>query len=355
MAFDGLDPVKNTYTFENQGAGSVDNAPTGKHRLINRDGSLFLVDDSGVESAIGSGGESGINYVLNSDAEVSETQDVTATNVTLAAETVAPLVGSQSFELTSQASTGTFDFDLKAIDNFVLDGAIALELKAYLDDQAGAGSDGDWKIGVYNVTDAVYEVEQDLVTGDLNIAQGLLFVPVSGKTYVVRVERTISVASDVLVIDRVILTPDGNGAIPIAASGSPGLVDPTSGITSQDVVSGTTPPVTFVSADASWGTVTVTSTMWSRIGNIVDVAFTFSTSTAANLTTNGTFGVPFANNNFSSPLQANGHFRSQIGGVDTGGILDAVTASQNIQLQILDNTAPGSPATYRVFFKYEIV
>ena len=220
----------NNFTIARNG-NSIDSAAADLVLSTPGDGALLAGDNAQSNwiraSAGGAGGtgtgEGDINYVTNGSGE-NDLNDVTATTVTLAAETGSPLVGDQSFKLTSLASLGTVDWALDTIDNFVIDGNIMLELKAYLDDSGVAGTDGDWKIGVYNVTDALYEVETDIVTSDLNIVQGLIFPPVTGKTYVVRVERTVSSpAGDDLVIDRLVLTPDGNGAIPEAGDTTFGL------------------------------------------------------------------------------------------------------------------------------------
>ena len=195
------------------------------------DGALLVGDNTASNwirassgGAGGSGSGEGItNYVVNGSAE-NDLNDVTATNVTLAAETTDPLWGTQSFKLTSIASAGTVDWDLGTIDNFVEDAALAVELRASIEDQAAGGSDGDWTIGIYNTTDAEYAVGPiDILTGQRNIVKGFLAQLVAGKTYVVRVNRLISSAGDDLLIDKVVVTPDAGVTIPIAGPTSYGV------------------------------------------------------------------------------------------------------------------------------------
>lgn len=56
MAYVGKNPNFNTTILDNQGAGGVSNAPTGKVKLINRDGQILTKDDAGNESTLGGGG-----------------------------------------------------------------------------------------------------------------------------------------------------------------------------------------------------------------------------------------------------------------------------------------------------------
>lgn len=157
-------------------------------------------------AAAGGVGEAGINYVINSNAE-NDTNDVTATNVTLASESGSPLFGDASFQLTSQGSTGTVDWDLDTIDNAVLDSSLSVLCSAVLKTD-NLGADGDWEVLIYNSTDAADVTTPFELLSDQHNYWRDTFVPVSGKTYVVRVRRTITTASHVLLVDSVKVSPD---------------------------------------------------------------------------------------------------------------------------------------------------
>ena len=54
MAFEGKNPNKESFIFNDKAAAGVPNAPTGKVRIINRSGSLFAQDDTGAEDLLAS-------------------------------------------------------------------------------------------------------------------------------------------------------------------------------------------------------------------------------------------------------------------------------------------------------------
>jgi hypothetical protein len=56
MGYTSKNPRFETELLTNQGATSISNAPSGTHRLINRNGVIYVQDSSGVETAIGSSG-----------------------------------------------------------------------------------------------------------------------------------------------------------------------------------------------------------------------------------------------------------------------------------------------------------
>lgn len=58
MSYVGKNPNFNTTILDNQGAGGVPNAPTGKSKLINRNGIISSIDDSGVETTLATDADS---------------------------------------------------------------------------------------------------------------------------------------------------------------------------------------------------------------------------------------------------------------------------------------------------------
>ena len=211
MGYVGKNPNFNTTILNNQGAGGVPNAPTGKLKIINRDGTLFTIDDTGTEKEIGSGA-GGVNYVTNPNAEINVTDGVSATAITVAAETGSPLEGDQSFQLTSTAAVGEVDWAIDITDPYVTEGGIMLGVRALLRTD-NLITEGDFIAGIYNVTDGEYtNGSQDLKVDSLNILQST-FVALAGKTYVFRVEFTDTTAGRNVVVDDIKVTPDSSTAL----------------------------------------------------------------------------------------------------------------------------------------------
>ena len=214
MAYEGKNPVKESLIFNNKAAAGVPNAPTGKVRILQRDGTLFSQDDAGLESELGAGSGGGINYFQNPKFETSITDGVTTggTATTNTAETAAPLFDAQSLRISSGAGVSTNDFAIVDIDPAVIEAQILTQVTAYLKTDS-AVAEGDWTVGVYNTTDAVYATEQtDLKVDVINIHRSP-FVPLTGKTYVLRVEFTDTTAGRILIVDQLENTPDSNAAL----------------------------------------------------------------------------------------------------------------------------------------------
>ena len=90
MAYVGENPNFKSTILDNKGVGGVSNPPTGKIRIINRDGILFIQDDAGAETEVGAGGGltpevQDVNFTAESGKHYLITENVTA--VTLPAMT----------------------------------------------------------------------------------------------------------------------------------------------------------------------------------------------------------------------------------------------------------------------------
>ena len=144
MSYVSKNPRFNSQILTDQGTNSVDDPASGSHKVVNRNGLLYMRDSSGNETAIGSAGATGgINYIDNPSAETGTdgwatyantvaaatpedgtggSANVTLTRTTAAAEI---LRGDASFELTvpanSQGEGFSYDFTIdKADQNKVL-------------------------------------------------------------------------------------------------------------------------------------------------------------------------------------------------------------------------------------------
>jgi len=144
MSYVSKNPRFNSQILTDQGTNSVDDPASGSHKVVNRNGLLYMRDSSGNETAIGSAGATGgINYIDNPSAETgtdgwatyantvaaATPEDGTggSANVTLTRTTTAGeiLRGDASFELTvpanSQGEGFSYDFTIdKADQNKVL-------------------------------------------------------------------------------------------------------------------------------------------------------------------------------------------------------------------------------------------
>lgn len=219
MAYGTKNPNLESTILNDKGVAVVPNPATGKVRIIQRDGILLSQDDAGVETILGAGAGGGINYFTNPSFETGITEGVTlggASAPTASAETAAPLFGTQSLKLVSTGGNSTSDFEIAGIDNAVIDGGILMQVTAYL--ETALVADDVWTAGIYNTTDAAYATTQTGLKGSggaakiLNVHQAA-FVPITGKTYVLRIEYTSAVSNEEIVVDGLKVTPEGNNAI----------------------------------------------------------------------------------------------------------------------------------------------
>jgi len=139
MSYVSKNPRFNSQILTDQGTSSVDDPASGSHKVVNRNGLLYMRDSSGNETAIGSAGSTGgVNYIENPNAETGTagwatyadaaaatpadgtggTANVTWTRNTTAAEI---LRGDASFELTVDAADRqgegvSYDFTIDRAD-----------------------------------------------------------------------------------------------------------------------------------------------------------------------------------------------------------------------------------------------
>lgn len=151
-----------------------------------------------VTQTTGGGGEAGINYLQNSDAEQDATTGTVQVDVTTTEETTTPLIGTQSFRVLSQGiADGYHGWNTDAIDNAFLD-STKLKFTGIVDcDQEG------WAIDIWNLTDSMQVVgtESDLPVGQSSFSVGA--VPESGKTYLPRLVAKTAANGSIAVADRV--------------------------------------------------------------------------------------------------------------------------------------------------------
>jgi hypothetical protein len=265
MGYIGENPNFKTTILDDKGVSAVANAPTGKIRTFNRAGQLILKDDAGNETPVGTSA-GGTNYVLNPDAEVNATQDVAATNVTLAAETGSPVQGVRSFELTNLVTqAGSVDWDITISDDYV-NGSIALLFSAIVRVN-NIGADGDWTIGIWRTSGTpAYVTEQTDLQVNIDNHHRATFTPEAGATYKVRVEFTdgaAGAADRIALVDKLNVTPDSNS----------GLAD-----TASDWV--TYIPLVFQSDGSTAITVADNQSRWRRQGPDLEVELLFRASSS---------------------------------------------------------------------------
>lgn len=159
---DGLDLIEEA---------SLSSPSAGRKRLgLKSDGKLYLRDSSGNETQVGSGGGSGVNYILNPDAETDTTGWATykdqdqatpengtggTSSLTWTRSTTSPLRGLASFLLTKSGSVSergegvSYDFSIARSDR-----AKVLQIDVDYEILTGTYQTGDLTFWIYDVTNS---------------------------------------------------------------------------------------------------------------------------------------------------------------------------------------------------------
>lgn len=114
MAYSSKNPHLSTTLIKDQTTGSVGTAPSGSHRLVNRNGALYMVDSSGNESPVGAAGQGELNVVSNPSAAGAITGWAASnTGITVARTTTStdlPLASVVSSAIKITPVSGTTDY-----------------------------------------------------------------------------------------------------------------------------------------------------------------------------------------------------------------------------------------------------
>lgn len=114
MAYSSKNPHLSTTLIKDQTTGSVGTAPSGSHRLVNRNGALYMVDSSGNESPVGAAGQGELNVVANPSAAAAITGWAASnTGITVARTTTStdlPLASVVSSAIKITPVSGTTDY-----------------------------------------------------------------------------------------------------------------------------------------------------------------------------------------------------------------------------------------------------
>lgn len=184
-------------------ASTPTNPSADSHKVYFKNDTMFRLNSAGEEVEVGSGSGAGLkNYVLNPDAEVNVTSDVTATGMTVAEETAAPLEGVRSFKLTSVAATDNVIFSGSALDEIDENELMTASAWTRLD----TGVAGDFTICVYDGSACIASTLQTIPAGKFfYLAQ---FPTVAGTTYSIRVDA--DATGDIVVVDDIKLSPEAS-------------------------------------------------------------------------------------------------------------------------------------------------
>jgi len=188
LAYIGKNPKFDGVILDDQVTDSVTAPKSGSYKLINRNGSLFNVNSSGVESAVGTAAAGEINYIDEWDAETAVVDWATyadaagttpvdgtggTANITWTRQSSTILRGTQSYKLTKDAANrqgegASYDFTIKTQDT-------NKKLKIQFDfktDEDAAFAQGDLTVYVYDVTNStlITPVDVDITKGQ-NIFQ----------------------------------------------------------------------------------------------------------------------------------------------------------------------------------------
>lgn len=280
MAYVGKNPKFDSMILDDQVSDSVDAPASGSYKLINRNGALFNVDSSGVESAVGSGSSGEINYIDESDAEIAIANWATyadaagttpvdgtggSANITFTRQSSTVLRGTQTYQFTKDAADRqgegvAIPFTIKGQDT-------NKKLKIQFDfksDEDATYADGDLSVYVYDITNSTLITPTDV---NIPVGQNIYqtsFNSTSSTSYrlIFHVASTNASAWDVY-LDDVIVGP---------------------GMTSQGAAIG---PWQSFTPTGSWSTNTTYTGFYRRVGDSMDVEYKVATSgapTAAALT-----------------------------------------------------------------------
>ena len=176
--------------------------------VLGSDTNVNLIASVGAQAVVGTtgttggdgdgGGEAGINYVQNTDAETDATTGTTQVDVTTTEETASPLIETQSFRVTSQGiADGYHGWVIDAIDNYFLD-TTKLKFTGLVEIDAEG-----WAVDIWNLTDSmqVTGTESDLPIGKSTFSVGA--VPETGKTYLPRLVSKTAANGSIALADRI--------------------------------------------------------------------------------------------------------------------------------------------------------
>jgi hypothetical protein len=232
------------------------------------DKKFYSLDDTGLEQELGSGGGSGqggINYIINTDAEIDLTGVTDTVNVTTTLSGVSPIRDTQSFNSVYSSSATVADYTQWAMNDVDLVD-LGKELIISFEYSADAGvSTGDFEVVVRNLDSAV---DITILDADLSYTGGhgspTKFVgkfqtDATDNTYALRIRPTFSFGTArTLKVDNIQVGPDKL---------LPGAI-----ITEWQ---------SFVPTGA-WTTNTTYTGQWRRVGDSMEIQYTASTSGAPN-------------------------------------------------------------------------
>lgn len=154
-------------------AATPSNPSSGEFKYyVKTDGYPYLLDSNGTERRIGTGSDSGINYVSNPDAEIGTTGWATyadaagsspvdgtggAPTLTIARNTSSPLRGSGQFRITKDAANRqgegvSYDFTIDSADKSRI---LTINFDYAVSSSFAAGTSSDVRVFVYDVTNSV--------------------------------------------------------------------------------------------------------------------------------------------------------------------------------------------------------
>ena len=332
MAYIGKNPKFDGVILDDQVTDSVTAPKSGSYKLINRNGSLFNVNSSGVESAVGTAAAGEINYIDEWDAETAVVDWATyadaagttpvdgtggTANITWTRQSSTILRGTQSYKLTKDAANrqgegASYDFTIKTQDT-------NKKLKIQFDfktDEDAAFAQGDLTVYVYDVTNStlITPVDVDITKGQ-NIFQ-TSFNSTDSTSYrlIFHVATTNASAWDVY-IDNIIVGP---------------------GMTSQGAAIGKWISTTLTFS-GNTGTRSSEEVWYRRVGDTMEVRGRLEFSGAGSNGSSMTFDIP-EGLTFNTDVVPTGPTSSQFYILGYGGWSDSGTSFKSLGLAHNDTT-----------------
>ena len=267
--FDGM-------ILDDQASDSVTAPKSGSYKLINRNGSLFNVDNTGIESPVGASSAGEVNYISEWDAEIAVTDwnlykdtaqstpvdgtgDGGSASITWTRQSSVVLRGTQSYKLTKTAADlegegASYDFDIKTQDT---NKKLKIQFDYKTDEDANYAA-GDLTVYIYDKTNTtlITPTDTDIPRGQ-NIFQ-TSFNSTGSTSYrlIFHVADTLSTAWDAY-IDHIVVGP---------------------GMTSQGAAVGPWESYT-PSNTQGFGSITGVNIKWRRVGDSIDIQGYFTSGT----------------------------------------------------------------------------
>lgn len=185
MAYSSKNPKVNTQVFTDQGTTAIDTPASGSHALVDRNGTLYIKNSSGVETAVGGQSSGEKNYVTNPSANsaitgwVASGSGITIARDTTGAELPRENTTGTGFKITNVSGTDYVRYRFSIDD---VDKSVKLKIQFALKPVSGY-VDGDMKVEMYTNSASNYGGSYTAIPLSTDVS-GVSGIPNAELTYV---------------------------------------------------------------------------------------------------------------------------------------------------------------------------